>query len=164
MYFNRIRQFKEILKPPNKLDTEVRKSWSGSHRCGTGVRCECAKCVHCVNIHRPVETYIIISFTIILASATHPVMMVCNILTPRRSAWRTRKAQSNNIAGTLERHDSCLFRKCSRTASHWRSFQRLDCQLLRHTCVVRHLKMCTHLAFRIISKWCFCHQFNAEYS
>ena len=73
--------FKEILKPQNKLHMEVGKSWIGSHTCGTNARCEgCGKGVCCVNITRPVETYIIISFTIILASSTHLLMRVCNIL------------------------------------------------------------------------------------
>ena len=58
-----------MQKPQNKLDAEA-----------TGARCEgCGEGVCCVNIHRPVGTYII-SCTIILARLTHPVMPVCNVL------------------------------------------------------------------------------------
>ena len=42
-------------------------------------RC-CGKGVHCVDIHRHIETYIIISFKIILATSIHKVMPVCNFI------------------------------------------------------------------------------------
>ena len=37
-----------LILSQNKMDTEVGKSGSGSHRCGAGAHCECGKGVHCV--------------------------------------------------------------------------------------------------------------------